>query len=69
MPTCRADPARGALVNVVGTLHVFEAARTLGAERVVYASSAAVFGLSDEAVDESVAAGAAHALRRVQAGQ
>lgn len=54
VPTCRVDPARGALVNVVGTLHVFEAARRLGAERVVYASSAAVFGLSDEAVDESV---------------
>jgi nucleoside-diphosphate-sugar epimerase len=55
VPTCRADPARGAMVNVVGTLHVFEAARALGAERVVYASSAAVFGLSDDAVDETVA--------------
>jgi nucleoside-diphosphate-sugar epimerase len=55
VPTCRADPARGAMVNVVGTLHVFEAARALGAERVVYASSAAVFGLSDHPVDESVA--------------
>jgi nucleoside-diphosphate-sugar epimerase len=55
VPTCRADPPRGALVNVLGTLHVFEAARALGADRVVYASSAAVFGLSDEAVDESVA--------------
>jgi nucleoside-diphosphate-sugar epimerase len=55
VPTCRADPPRGALVNVLGTLHVFEAARAIGAERVVYASSAAVFGLSDEAVDESVA--------------
>jgi nucleoside-diphosphate-sugar epimerase len=55
VPTCRADPARGALVNVLGTLHVFEAARALGAVCVVYASSAAVFGLSDEAVDESVA--------------
>src|SRR5215212_6403056 len=38
VPTCRADPARGAMVNVVGTLHVLEAARALGAERVVYAS-------------------------------
>jgi nucleoside-diphosphate-sugar epimerase len=55
VPTCRADPPRGALVNVLGTLHVFEAARALGVDRVVYASSAAVFGLSDEAVDESVA--------------
>jgi len=54
VPTCRVNPAGGALVNVVGTLHVFEAARALGVERVVYASSAAVFGLSDEAVDEQV---------------
>jgi len=55
VPACRANPPLGAAVNVLGTLHVFEAARALGAERVVYASSAAVFGLSDEAVDESVA--------------
>lgn len=54
VPACRANPTLGALVNVVGTLHVFEAARVLGIDRVVYASSAAVFGLSDEAVDESV---------------
>ena len=46
IPLCRQDPARGALVNVVGTAHVFEAARASEgrATRVVYASSAAVFG-------------------------
>lgn len=54
VPNCRADPAAGARVNVVGTLHVFEAARAAGISRVVYASSAAVFGLADEAVDETV---------------
>ena len=54
VPTCRVDPVAGALVNVVGTLHVFEAARALGVGHIVYASSAAVFGLSDEAADESV---------------
>jgi len=48
VPTCRANPALGALVNVVGTLHVFEAARALGLQRVVYASSAAVFGTSED---------------------
>lgn len=48
VPTCRADPVLGAAVNVVGTLHVFEAARVLGLERVVYASSAAVFGASED---------------------
>ncbi len=45
-PTCRAEPIRGALVNVVGTLAVFEAARQRRdlVQRVVYASSAAVHG-------------------------
>ncbi len=54
VPSCKADPALGALVNVVGTINIFEAARALGLTRVVYASSAAVFGLADEAVDETV---------------
>ena len=46
VPLCRQDPPRGALVNVVGTANVFEAARAGGdrVARVVYASSAAVFG-------------------------
>jgi nucleoside-diphosphate-sugar epimerase len=54
VPSCKADPPLGALVNVVGTINIFEAARALGLTRVVYASSAAVFGLADEAVDETV---------------
>jgi nucleoside-diphosphate-sugar epimerase len=46
VPLCRQDPAKGALVNVVGTANVFEAARAAAGqvERVVYVSSAAVFG-------------------------
>ncbi|MCH2160313.1 MAG: NAD(P)-dependent oxidoreductase [Phycisphaerales bacterium] len=44
VPSCKADPVRGAMVNVVGTLNVFEAARAAGCGRVVYASSAAVYG-------------------------
>src|SRR5688572_1595027 len=46
VPLCRQDPAKGALVNVVGTANVFAAARAAPGqvERVVYASSAAVFG-------------------------
>jgi nucleoside-diphosphate-sugar epimerase len=44
VPTCKADPMLGAKVNVLGTLAVFEAARANKIERVVYASSAAVFG-------------------------
>jgi nucleoside-diphosphate-sugar epimerase len=50
VPTCRADPRRGALVNVVGTINVFEAARRASGQvkNVVYASSAAVFGMTEE---------------------
>jgi nucleoside-diphosphate-sugar epimerase len=58
VPVCKADPVGGALVNVVGTLNVFEAARTIGVRSVVYASSAAVYGLNDDddaVLDESAA--------------
>ena len=44
VPFCKADPALGARVNVVGTIHLFQSALELGLERVVYASSAAVYG-------------------------
>jgi len=49
VPFCRADPALGARVNVVGTVNVFEAVK----ERldripgIAYASSAAVYGPDD----------------------
>jgi nucleoside-diphosphate-sugar epimerase len=43
-PFCAADPIRGAQVNVGGTVTIFELARRLGVEQVVYASSAAVYG-------------------------
>ncbi|MFY9341638.1 MAG: SDR family oxidoreductase [Planctomycetota bacterium] len=58
VPFCRQDPALGARVNVLGTIHVFEAALAAGVPRVVYASSAAVFGPAEDdgaAVDEAVA--------------
>ena len=46
IPSCRANPRLGAMVNVVGTINVFEAAVKSGGQikRVAYASSAAVFG-------------------------
>ena len=59
VPTCRANPRLGAMVNVVGTINVFEAARALGSQLqgLVYASSAAVFGpdedYGDSPLDES----------------
>ncbi len=44
VPFCKADPIAGAKVNVVGTINVFEAARTLGIKRITYASSIAAHG-------------------------
>jgi nucleoside-diphosphate-sugar epimerase len=57
VPTCKVDPIAGAMVNVVGTINLFEAARTSGLKAVTYASSAAVYGFNDdeEGVDETTA--------------
>ena len=48
VPFCRADPPLGARVNVVGTVNAFEAAKRARLARLVYASSFAVYGLSEE---------------------
>ena len=48
-PACRDDPVRGAQINLIGTLNVFEVARRHGFRSVVYASSAGVFGPDDAA--------------------
>ncbi|MCP9486416.1 MAG: GDP-mannose 4,6-dehydratase [Gaiellaceae bacterium MAG52_C11] len=49
VPFCRADPALGARVNVVGTVNLFEAVkqRLNRIPGVAYASSAAVYGPDD----------------------
>ena len=47
VPFCRADPVAGALVNVVGTVNVFEAAKASKVERITYASSVAAYGALD----------------------
>ena len=57
VPFCRADPALGAKVNVVGTVHMFEAAKRAGIKQLVYASSIAVFGHSEEYGDGPLAHG------------
>lgn len=49
VPFCRADPPRGALVNVVGTVNVFEAVKRR-ADRmgpIVYTSSIGMYGTDD----------------------
>lgn len=50
VPTCRADPRLGALVNVIGTINVFEAVRRANGQikTIAYASSAAVFGVPED---------------------
>jgi nucleoside-diphosphate-sugar epimerase len=48
IPFCRADPPLGALVNVVGTVNIFEAARRVGIQHIAYTSSIAVFDWGPE---------------------
>jgi nucleoside-diphosphate-sugar epimerase len=54
LPSCQTDPVRGAMVNVVGSLNAFEAAKRHGVKTVVYMSSAAVFGADDGAAPNPV---------------
>ena len=60
VPSCKADPIRGAMVNVIGTLAAFETAKALKGqvERVVYASSAAVHGLGESGIPDAPVADA-----------
>jgi UDP-glucuronate 4-epimerase len=44
LPLVKADPPRGAAVNVVGTTNIFEAAKRQRVRGISYASSAAVYG-------------------------
>ncbi len=50
VPTCRAQTRLGAMVNVIGTINIFEAAKNADGriKKVVYASSAAVFGARED---------------------
>jgi UDP-glucuronate 4-epimerase len=58
IPLARADPTRGALVNVVGTTNVFEAVeqRRDRVRGLAYASSAAVYDVVDEPATRDEAA-------------
>jgi nucleoside-diphosphate-sugar epimerase len=47
VPYCRDNPLRGAKINVLGTLNVFEHAKAAGIRGISYASSVAVFGPDD----------------------
>jgi nucleoside-diphosphate-sugar epimerase len=55
MPFCQATPVAGGMVNVIGTLNLFEAARDCGRQvRVVYASSSAVWGPGEAYEDRAL---------------
>ncbi len=59
MPFCQKNPVEGALINVVGTLNVFEAAKEAREQtgrdmRIVYASSSAVWGPPGEYPDQAL---------------
>ena len=49
-PYCQKDPLSGAMINVIGTINVFEAAKYCGIHKVIYTSSGGVFGLEDDEV-------------------
>lgn len=59
VPFCKADPSLGARVNVVGTVNMFEAAKRVGIKHLTYASSVAVYGLSEEYPEGALAHDAA----------
>jgi UDP-N-acetylglucosamine 4-epimerase len=58
VPRSLADPCETVSVNVGGTVALLHAARLAGVRRVVSASSSAVYGASDDAVQREDAAGA-----------
>ena len=55
LPFCKANPVAGARVNVIGTVNLFEAAKHFGLDNIVYASTTAVYGLSEEYPEEPLA--------------
>ncbi|MBX0327917.1 NAD-dependent epimerase/dehydratase family protein [Oscillochloris sp. ZM17-4] len=63
VPFCKADPSLGARVNVVGTVNLFEAAKRAGIGHLVYASSVAVYGRSEDYGEGSLGDDAAQSPR------
>jgi len=54
IPFCKANPSLGAMVNVVGTVNVFEAARAHGVSGLVYASSVGALGAPENYPDRAI---------------
>ncbi len=57
VPASFANPAQSESINLQGTLNVIEAARQVGVKRIVFSSTAAIYGnTSDQPVTESTTA-------------
>jgi UDP-glucuronate 4-epimerase len=54
MPFCAANPSLGAMVNVVGTVNIFEAAKENNIHHLAFASSTAVYGMEEEYPDGKI---------------
>jgi UDP-glucuronate 4-epimerase len=57
LPFCAADPILGAVVNVVGNTNIFEVASRNNIEHLVYSSSTAVYGTTEEYDTEVITEG------------
>ncbi len=68
VPFVRANPIKGAQVNVVGTVNVYEAARQTGVKHIAFASSIAVFGPAEDYPDNQPVANDAHPSPRTLYG-
>ncbi|MBK8846818.1 MAG: NAD(P)-dependent oxidoreductase [Bacteroidetes bacterium] len=57
IPYCNAHPHESANINIQGTINVLDAAHIAGVKQLLFASTAAVYPISDEAVSETNATG------------
>ncbi len=53
IPYCNEHPFESADINIRGTVHVLEAAQKSGVKKVFFASTAAIYPIYDEAVNET----------------
>ncbi len=53
IPWCNAHPYEAADINIRGTMHVLDAAKRVAVKGVLFASTAAVYPIADEAVGET----------------
>lgn len=57
IPYCNQHPYESANINIQGTMNVLDATAEVGVEKVLFASTAAVYPIRDEAVKEGNAVG------------